>query len=293
MKKQVLYAVVLGGLTALFMFAYISKVQMDYSRGAEKATVLVAKQYVDQTVLLDSTMFIEKKVPKDYIQPRAIESLKDLINEEGNSVFMSIVPIEEGEQLVATKLLMLGVETGIAAVTPSNMRAVTLTNINDSVKMIKPGNRVDVVLTFEYDDKDGNSSEVTSTILQNVLVLAVGNQIIGGMQISLGKDKKNVVSAQGLNNIETISLAVSPSDGEKLALASEKGEITFSLRPIGDEQIYESKGVQMSDLVGNINITSGSGGNKGHGSSESNDYLKMVQKQQAEAMKLLQKYKKQ
>ncbi|MFC1546830.1 Flp pilus assembly protein CpaB [bacterium] len=283
MKKPILFAVVLGSLTALLVFAYITSVEKKYRKGSENVQVFVAKKYIDQGLILDKDILEKKLVPKEYIQPKAVQSLEDIINKAGNPMFMTIAPIEEGEQIVTTKLVMLGIQTGISSITPSKMRALTLTNIDSSVKMIKPGNRVDVLAILEYEDAGKGKQEVIVTLFQNVLVLAVGNKILGDTsapKIRLG-DK---VSMPGLGEELSISIAVTPEQAEEIILASNKGLIKFVLRSLGDEVLYDSKGVTMRRLIENRVL--GAVFSKDQISGED----KYIRKQQAEALKMLNKY---
>ncbi|MFC1679723.1 RcpC/CpaB family pilus assembly protein [Elusimicrobiota bacterium] len=57
---------------------------------------------------------------------------------------------------------------------PTGYRAMTLTLDQDQVRFIKPGQHVDVLVTFDALMKSDVKEKVTATILQNVLVLDVG-----------------------------------------------------------------------------------------------------------------------
>jgi pilus assembly protein CpaB len=63
----------------------------------------------------------------------------------------------------------------------------------------------------------GGNDRQTTTVLENVLVLAVGKSL----------DRNASADAQ---NAPVITLAVSPDDAQKLALVSQEGRIQLSLR---------------------------------------------------------------
>jgi pilus assembly protein CpaB len=97
---------------------------------------------------------------------------------------------------------------------PQGMRAVSV-RVNDVVSVagfVQPGTRVDVLAT----GGEGGNGRQTTTVLENVLVLAVGKSL-----------DRNVSDAQ---TAPVITLAVSPDDAQKLALVSQEGRIQLSLR---------------------------------------------------------------
>jgi pilus assembly protein CpaB len=215
--------------------------ELKYKRGYESVNVLAAKQYIDQGIIIDESMVEEKRVPKAFVQPLAISSVKELINNEGKKAFMTIVPVEKGEQVIKTKLFMLGLETGLSSVIPSGKRAVTLAcDRGDTMGILKPGNRVDVIGVFDNEDK---------TILQNILVLSVGNSFFGTDSLNGITKPAPALSEQAEGRIP-VSLAVTPSEAGFLLLAAEKGVIKFSLRGMGDDKPAELENVKLQDILG-------------------------------------------
>src|SRR5271165_3902726 len=82
-----------------------------------------------------------------------------------------ILPLSKGEFILASKLAAENAGAGLPALIPPGMRAVSV-RVNDVVSVagfVQPGTRVDVLLT----GNPGSNSE-TKTVLENVLVLAVG-----------------------------------------------------------------------------------------------------------------------
>lgn len=92
---------------------------------------------------------------------------------------------------------------------------------------ISPGDFVDVILTYSVKVPDGSDAEayvqdhVSETILKNVKVLAVDQEA------SRDEDKAKVA--------KTVTIAVDSKGAEKVALAAEMGDLTLSLRGIGDD----------------------------------------------------------
>jgi pilus assembly protein CpaB len=96
------------------------------------------------------------------------------------------------------------------------MRAVSV-RVNEVVSVagfVVPGTRVDVLLT---GTPNGGSEPQTTTVLQNVAVIASGHTL----------ERNASGEAQ---NTPVITLLASPEDAERLTLASAEGRIQLSLR---------------------------------------------------------------
>ena len=86
---------------------------------------------------------------------------------------------------------------------------------------VQPGAHVDVLATG--NNEGGGNERLTSTVLENVQVLAVGKNM----------DRNVSADAQ---TAPVITLALSPDDAQKLALVSQEGRIQLSLRNPMDTQ---------------------------------------------------------
>lgn len=297
MKMPLAVAVILGIIAALCTGLYLNSLENKYKKGAEKYKVLVAKQYIDQGTIVDASLIEEQVAPKEYIQPKAISSLKDLISSDGRRIYMALVPIEKGEQIITTKLSVLGRDTGISSLVPTDKRAVTLVFEKEFVSgIIKPGNRVDIIGIFDYQDKNSQSQEAAFTILQNILILATGSSVFG-TPVKAVTDAKNS-SSNSIPNYEAneasnipVSFAVSLHEAEILMLASQVGTIKFALRPMGDDKIAEVQNVKISDICKDISVTSKNfevGNIQSVKRINNND----IQNKQKEVLDLLKKYQK-
>jgi pilus assembly protein CpaB len=290
MKRQLILAAVCGVFAALFAALYLNSVEQNYRRGAEKVKVLCASQYVDQGTMLDETVVEEKLVPKDYLQPKAVQTLKELRDKEGNKLFLAIVPIEKGEQVTTTKLSLLGLDTGVSALIPSEKRAMTIPVENpDFARMVKPGNRVDIIGIFQFQAKDGRLEDGAFTVLQDVLVLSVGKEVLGAPKARPGKQGDNPVPASAEQAAAALTVSLSPREAELLSLTMEKAAVRFSLRPMGDDRIVETSGTRLQDIYKDMSISAKP---TTAGAAASNEaYARDVEAKQKELMKILQKYK--
>lgn len=294
MKKPALIAAVFGVVGALFAALYLDSLETTYKKSTEKVKVLVAKSYIDQGAMLNGDVVEEKHVPKEYIQPKAISLVKELYGSEGKRIYMAIVPIETGEQITTTKLSLIGLDTGISAVIPSGRRAITLLMDASTITgIVKPGNRIDVIGVYQYEDSKGQPQDAAYTLLQNVLVLATGNTVLGAVKPAGEPSEKSGMKAMVQESQYTgsipVSIAVSPREAEIMALAAERAAIRLSLRPLGEDSFVESSGVNIKEIAKEIVKI---GRNKDSTPQVSIRSEMGAQINQKEVIELLKKYKK-
>lgn len=118
----------------------------------------------------------------------------------------------------------------VAASLGKGMRAIAIPVKADTMAggFVAPGDAVDVILSYEVATDVRENPEIASivsksaseTILRNIRVLAVDQES------SREEDKAKVA--------RTVTLEVSSAGAEKLALATTMGDLTLTLRGIGD-----------------------------------------------------------
>lgn len=125
---------------------------------------------------------------------------------------------------------------GLAPMIRSGMRALSLavSGAEAVSGMIQPNNRVDILGTFAFPSKEipGEMETVTLTVLQDVTVLAAGQQIANAQAAPRG------AAARG--GYSTITVEVTPRETELLVFAQQmRGKLTLSLRN-PDDVSYET-----------------------------------------------------
>jgi len=228
-RKVLLIAVVMGLFAVILTFMLIRSMEIKYRSGAQMTEVLVARGYIAEGTLLKDYMVDVIKVPAAFRQPKSLESIAQLISES----YATAVPIEQGEQIVSTKLLTPGKDTGLAIIVPEHKRAISI-NVDSAsgvAELIKPGNYVDMICTIDEQNK-------SVTVLQNVLVLAWKQNILGA---SSAKTQSvagiGEMSTPSEDILPTVTLAVSPYEAQAVALALEKGTLRLVLRGLNDHNI--------------------------------------------------------
>jgi pilus assembly protein CpaB len=127
-----------------------------------------------------------------------------------------ILPISRGEFILTNKLAGENAGYGLPSLIPPGMRAVSV-RVNDTSSVagfVLPGTRVDVLLT---GNPEGANQQETTTVLENVAVLAAGQKL-----------ERNAAGEPQTTPV--ITLLVSPDDAQKLTLASNQGKIQLALR---------------------------------------------------------------
>jgi pilus assembly protein CpaB len=139
-----------------------------------------------------------------------------------------IHPIFASEVVTTAKLTNLHGAEGLAATIEAGKRAISvpITDTTSAGGLIAPRSKVDVLFT-----RTGSMREaLTTTIVQNVTVIAVGRQTEAGQQV----DPKVV---QPMTRAAT--LLVTPEEANKIELAKNQGKLSLVLRNPLDSSLVE------------------------------------------------------
>ncbi len=169
-----------------------------------------------------------EKVPSEHFPKGAFSKVEEVIDRPVVSNILVDEPVLEG------RLAVRGSGMGLAPVIPVGMRAVSV-RVNEVVGVagfVLPGMRVDILVTGR--PPEGNGS-MTTTVLQNILVLSAGQTI--------QPDSRG----QAIN-APVVTLLVTPDQAEVLTLAGNEGRIQLVLRNSSDQQIAQTPGRDIGEL---------------------------------------------
>jgi pilus assembly protein CpaB len=171
--------------------------------------------------------------PKDKIPPGALTKLEDVENRRPKT------KIYKGAPLLENQLLPKGANQGATVQIPKGYRvvAVKVDDVSGSSNMIRPGDRVDVLIHVQRDPARGIDTTKAQTILEDVKVFAI-NDVFD--LDAAGHEKK--IAAR------TVSLLVTPSQAEKITLATEMGKLRLVMRSFEDDTQVNSAGAVPEDL---------------------------------------------
>src|SRR5277367_5060356 len=207
-------ALALGAFVSLFVYKNLQGRPATVEAGAD---VIVAADDIQVGSRVEEHDVRIARFPASGLPPGAYTKKSQVM---GRGV---IIPISKGEFILPSKLAPENAGSGLPALIPPGMRAVSV-RVNEVVSVagfVGPGTRVDVLLT---GTPNGSSESQTTTVLQNVAVIASGQRL----------ERNANGEAQ---STPVITLLASPEDAERLTLASSEGKIQLSLRnPLDTDQ---------------------------------------------------------
>jgi pilus assembly protein CpaB len=147
-----------------------------------------------------------------------------------------LFPLAPGQPILDQQLAAVGSGIGLAGEIPEGMRAIALRSdeVVGVAGFLMPGTHVDVLVTYRQENQP---NPVTATVLQDVEVLAAGQQI---RPDPTGKPV----------NVNVVTLLLSPENAEKAVLAAAQGSIHFVLRNGRDEATLKTAPVDIGELAG-------------------------------------------
>src|SRR5712671_6344790 len=194
---------------ALLTWIFISKTHGPKTEATRKALAVIRDMPIGTRI---------RKVDLKTVEIRERDLPKGAILQDKDAIDRALLyPVSANEPLTVSKLATIGGAEGVPATIEPGMRAISV-QINDSsgvAGLIQPNSRVDVLFT-----RPGSMAEaVTSVILQNIKVLAIGRLVQMGQTLDPKAPKMPVAT-----------LLMTPEDAQKLELAKNEGRISLILR---------------------------------------------------------------
>ncbi|MEP7116914.1 MAG: Flp pilus assembly protein CpaB [Acidobacteriota bacterium] len=241
-NKGRLVAAVAAGLVAMVLaWLYIGSREASLLSRSTPQSVVVATVDIAGNSVIEAGMFEVRSVPSAFAQPRAVARGEDV---QGR---VASVPIAAGTQVLAT---MLGDESedALAYEVPAGQRAVAIgaADVMGVGGLVRPGNRVDILGTFEYGRPTGISQQgvityadertETRLLMQDVRVLAVNQEHRRRgapprpVPTATADDGNVLTPVQPDRTILNVTVLVSLRQAQELVLAQEIGALTLTLR---------------------------------------------------------------
>ena len=150
---------------------------------------------------------------------------------KSNERRVALGSIERGEPVLAAKITGPGQRATLSAVFGKDKKAVTIrvTDVSGTAGFVLPGDRVDVLMTRSEDN-----NRYTDVLLQNIRTLAI-DQLADERS-----DKPSVAKA--------VTLEVTTSDAQKLALGELVGRLSLVLRQAGATTSTPARRISIADL---------------------------------------------
>jgi pilus assembly protein CpaB len=205
------------------------------STEVELAPIVVALRSVPRGGVIRADSVRTVDWPKQTIPTGALTRVEDAVDR------CVIVPLVGGEPVFDSKLASKDSGSGLASMVPPGMRAFTIEAAHLATGVggfVLPGDSVDVLLTtrsHSRDDETGGGA--TTTLLQNVSVLAVAQR--------LDAPEENRLDPKEL---KSITLLVTPDQAAKLDLGMSLGTLHLTLRNPEDDAEAKTLPATMAQL---------------------------------------------
>ena len=201
---------------------------------AEMAAIFVAMEDIPMGDLVTAQMLKLEEWPEDKVPPGALGDIEDVEHRRPKS------KIYAGSPILDDQLFGKGAsEGGAAPRIPPGYRVVSVKvdDVSGTGRLIRPADRVDILVHLQRNPGKEILETCTRTILQDVKVFAVG-------------DTFDLEATEGKNSItaKTISLLVTPGQAEVVMLATEMGKIRLSLRSHEDQELASVDGARPNEL---------------------------------------------
>jgi len=244
----------IGFMIAAIIFAAVAGVLLSqvmestYSQEPVKPVVVAGKKIPAAQRLRKEDLKVahwpESSIPAGYF---------DKIEVLTKSMRVPLIPFVPGEAILVSHLAQPSAGMGIATLIDKDKRAMSIRTENPVTlaRLLYPGARVDIMTTIRESGGVGRPQSTTKIVLQNIKVLAVGEDIdpltISNRRRAAEKKQQGgalaggeAPSAKEARGI--VTLLVDPEEAEKLALARREGKIDIVLRNPKDDRKIDTPG---------------------------------------------------
>jgi pilus assembly protein CpaB len=226
-------AAIFGLVAAVAVSRYLASAQ---ALSRDMNMVVIAKSDIPLGTKLEAANLTSVQFPADATPDGAFDSADKIV---GRVVTTNVAA---REPVTDFKLAPEGAAAGLSAVIPEGYRAMTV-KVDDVVGVAgfaRPGSLVDVVVVIQPSDNTAaNNGPISKIVLQNIKVLASGQNI--------DQPKNDDREAQ---QVKAVTLQVTPDQAERLALASTEGKLQLVMRNATDQDDEQTQGVDKRTLLG-------------------------------------------
>lgn len=198
----------------------------------EYVEVYVARQAIPFGSPIEGHMLTVQKWPSEFVPTLAFTDEERLLPSEDLGARRAKGHFFEGELIITSKVSAHGDKVTIVSKLGENTRAISI-RVDATTAVggfVTPGDFVDILLT-----QGAGETMRAVTILQNVRVIGVDQQ------------SEEQIDQPGI--ARTITVEVSPNDGQKLALAQKAGTLSLTLRTLNSVEDKPLEMVELRDLL--------------------------------------------
>ena len=248
-------ALIIAVFAMMMTYTYIEDRKTDIiKRYGTPTSVIIAKKDIQELALIDDKSVGIITVPESFAAPGHFKTIKEVENT------VAATPIIKGEQITKPRVTYPGAKTGLARQVSVGKRAMAI-NITEKQavsKLIKPGDRVDVLAALDFSS-GRKDLQKTKTVIQDAIVLSTGLSMTNAIPIYGVKTPREIkkMNANTYAQYNTVTLELTPYQVQKLIyLLSYSGYPLFlSLRNNNDKKIVRIQATDIFDVIGDESET--------------------------------------
>ncbi len=243
-------SLLIAGIAMFMVYSFLEGREAQFvEEYGNPSPVVVAKVDIKELELIDDRKLKIENIPKKFQMPGHFKKIEELYNT------IAAVPIKAGEQITRPRITYPGAQSGLSRQISVGKRALSV-QVQESQavsKLIKPGDRVDVLATIDYAGGKKERIKV-KTVLQDVLVLSTGLYVTNSIPIvnlQTSETESREMKFNKFVNFNTVTLELTPFEVQKMIfLVSSGGSIYLTLRNNDDKAIERISGTRLFDVLG-------------------------------------------
>lgn len=241
-------AIVLGIISTLLSSSYLKSREKNISEelkkqmsGGPTVEVLVSSRNLPLGAAVGDTL-VKREVLMDLVEEDTLtpNDFDRIFGAKLTRPLRAGYPINSSYFVEKSKTFSDVVESGMRAIT------IEVDEINSMAQMVKPGNRVDLML-ITPDKADPEGGVEVLMVLQNIKVMATGQSVVTKDGDARSKNPQAPMGNQ--QTYTNFTFEVSPQDAAIIALAQSSGKIRAVLRKAGDNEVVTLKDVNSRNLL--------------------------------------------
>ena len=232
MNRRALFIALVFSILGVILLVFYQQRFIAEASGGEKIKLLIALKPIEHGKVITEDLLATREVPLAYVEDRAIkdvEKAKVLGLRVGNTV-------QAQQTLMWTDLVTANEDRrDLSSLVQPGNRAITIQmqEQNSSVALVKPGDYVDVFAVMQQGAESKVDQKFAVVLLQRVLVLAAGLET--SPDVVEAKDKSRFTATDSL-----LTLSLSITEAQLVALAQEKGKLAIALRNPEDQRTAQA-----------------------------------------------------
>jgi pilus assembly protein CpaB len=229
----VMLALATGGLSVVGVTQFQGVTPAAGGSAVELTKVVVVAQTIPRGEIIKTEDVALKEWPKEFAPEGMLTSLDEAIGR------LCLQPLVPGEPVLSAKLAASGSNRSAGNLVRPGMRAFSIiaaTLATSVAGLVLPGDRVDVILTVQSNANDESGGGTSTTLLQNIEILALDQELEAS------------VENRSDPSLKAVTLLVTQREAALLSLGQKTGLLSLSLRNPDDVAEAETEPVTLADV---------------------------------------------